>query len=142
MVPSGIDKEKLFLQIERLKEHIGKIKELKKKKVDKEVLISAIERNLQLAIEECLNIGNHIISGFLLKRPDTYKEIFKILRKENIISGELEKEMIKLTGLRNRLVHIYWEVDEGEVLNVCENLNIFEKFVKEVLDFLKNKGHI
>ncbi len=142
MVPSGIDKEKLFLQIERLKEHIGKIKDLKDRKEQKEILIPAIERNLQLAIEDCLNIGNHIISGLSLKRPDTYKEIFRNLRKENIISEELEKEMVKLTGLRNRLVHLYWEVDEEEVLNVCENLNIFEKFVKEVLDFLKSKGHI
>jgi len=142
MVPSGIDKEKLFLQIERLKEHVGKIKEIKEKKGEKEILISAIERNLQLAVEDCLNIGNHIISGLSLKRPDTYKEIFKNLKKENIISEEIEKEMIKLTGLRNRLVHLYWEVNEEEVLTSCENLNIFEKFVKEIFDFLKSKGYI
>jgi uncharacterized protein YutE (UPF0331/DUF86 family) len=142
MVPFGIDREKLFLQIERLKEHVGKIKEIKEKKGEKEILISAIERNLQLAVEDCLNIGNHIISGLSLKRPDTYKEIFKNLKKENIISEEIEKEMIKLTGLRNRLVHLYWEVNEEEVLSACENLNIFEKFVKEVFDFLKSKGYI
>jgi len=142
MVPSGIDKEKLFLQIERLKEHVGKIKEIKKKKEEKEILISAIERNLQLAIEDCLNIGNHIISGLSLKRPDTYKEILKNLRKEKIISEKLEKEMIKLEGLRNRLVHLYWKVSEEEVLEACENLNIFEGFVKELFDFLKNKGYV
>jgi len=142
MVPFGIDKEKLFLQIERLKEHVGKIKEIKEKKGEKEILISAIERNLQLAIEDCLNIGNHIISGLTLKRPDTYKEIFKNLKKENIISEEIEKEMVKLTGLRNRLVHLYWDVNEEEVLSACENLNVFEKFVKEIFDFLKSKGYI
>jgi uncharacterized protein YutE (UPF0331/DUF86 family) len=47
-----------------------------------------------------------------------------------------------LVGLRNRLVHLYWEVSEEEVREACENLNIFEEFVKEIFDFLKNKGYV
>ena len=67
MVPFGIDKEKLFLQIERLRQHICGIKETKSILIEKKFVISALERNLQLAIEDCLNIGNHIISGLSLK---------------------------------------------------------------------------
>ncbi|MCM8785579.1 MAG: DUF86 domain-containing protein [Candidatus Omnitrophica bacterium] len=139
MVPSGIDKEKLFIQIERLKEHIVKIKNLKKAKISENFLIPALERNLHLAIEDCLNIGNHIISGLSLKRPDTYKEIFKNLKEANIISEGIYKEMVKLVSLRNRLVHLYWEVKDYEVLKVIENLKIFDKYVEEILKYLKDK---
>ncbi|HOM26913.1 MAG TPA: DUF86 domain-containing protein [bacterium] len=142
MVPSGIDKEKLFIQIGRLKEHIDRIKELKKEKKDEKIRIYALERNLQLAVEDCLNIGNHIISGFLLKRPETYKEIFKILKDANIISEAVFKEIIKLVGLRNRLVHLYWEVSEDELLKTCDNLKIFKMFVDELLKYLKKKKEI
>ncbi|MCD6408354.1 hypothetical protein J7L87_04815, partial [bacterium] len=64
MVPYGIDKEKFFLQIERLREHLRKIEGIKKKYKDEEILIPLLERNLHLAVESCLNIGNHLISGF------------------------------------------------------------------------------
>lgn len=139
MVPSGIDKEKLFIQIERLKEHIEKMRDLKEIKGKKDLLISALERNLHLAIEDCLNIGNHIISGLSLKRPDTYREIFKNLKEADIISEDMYKEMVKLVSLRNRLVHLYWDVKNEEIVKACENLEIFEKYVNEVLKYLKNK---
>ncbi len=78
MVAMGIDKEKLMIQLGRLQDHIKELEEIKNqmsgKKQQKDILISAGERHLQLAIEDCLNMGNHIISGKGFKRADTYKE--------------------------------------------------------------------
>ena len=142
MVPYGIDKEKLFLQIERLKEHLKKIKEIKEKIEDKNILIPILERNLHLSIEDCLNIGNHIISGFGLKRPDTYKQIFKVLEDASIISKETSAKMVDLVTFRNRIVHLYWEVGEKEVFERANDLEIFDRFIKEVIKYLKMKKQI
>ncbi len=139
MVPYGIDKEKIFLQIERLNQHIKRLQELNKtKNTPKE----AIERNLQLAIEDCIIIGNHLISGFSFKRPETYKGIFQVLEEERVINGEVAKEMMILVGVRNRLVHVYWEVKENEIDSIIGNLEIFDKFIKQIFSFLKKKGEI
>ena len=142
MVPYGIDKEKFFLQIKRLREHLRKIEEIKKKYKDEEILIPLLERNLHLAVESCLNIGNHLISGFGFKRPDTYKEIFKILKEEKVIKEEIAEKMMELVSFRNRLVHLYWKVEEKEVIERANNLEIFDNFVKEVIKYLKEKRQL
>ena len=102
----------------------------------------AIERNLQLAIEDCIIIGNHLISGFSFKRPDTYKGIFQILEEEKVINGEVAQKMVTLVSVRNRLVHVYWEVKENEIDSIIGNLEIFDKFIKQVFSFLEKKGEI
>lgn len=138
MVPYGIDEEKLLIQIERLKEHLKKILELKEKVKD-EIIKEVIERNLHLAIEDCIIIGNQIISGLGLKRPETYREIFEILKKEKIISKRVSEEMGDFVSIRNRLVHLYWDVSEEEIKEVINKINFFDEFVKEVLKFLKRR---
>ena|SRR3989338_7099042 len=142
MVPLGIDKEKVIIQLGRLQDHISKLEELKKQmkaKEQEDILISAGERYLQLAIEDCLNIGNHIISGKGFKRADTYKEVFAILKEEKIISEKLGEAMMRLASFRNRLVHIYWEVTKDDIIEKLKDTDVFRKYAKEILDFVKQK---
>ncbi|OGL42231.1 MAG: hypothetical protein A2161_06675 [Candidatus Schekmanbacteria bacterium RBG_13_48_7] len=51
--------------------------------------ISATERMFQVSIEACLDIGNHLIAEFGLSRPQDYKNIFKILCDNSIITRNL-----------------------------------------------------
>jgi len=131
MVPSGIDKEKLMLQLERLEESLLHLKELQKRK-EKEIY-PAKERLFQICVEECLNIGNHIICGLNLKRADTYKEIFIRLREAKIISEDLEKKMLDFTTLRNRLVHLYWQFTKKELDEKLKDIDCFRRFTKQIL---------
>lgn len=101
-------KRNWLLQLKRLQENILRLKELRDKKGDEIHL--AKERLFQICIEECLNIGNHIICGLNLKRTDTYKEIFIRLKEAKIISKNLKEKMLDFTTMRNRLVHLYWKV--------------------------------
>ncbi|MCD6408165.1 DUF86 domain-containing protein, partial [bacterium] len=80
--------------------------------------------------------------GFGFKRPDTYKGIFKILKEEKVIKEEIAEKMIELVGFRNRLVHLYWKVEEKEVVERANNLKIFDNFLKEVIKYLKEKRQI
>jgi len=47
-------------------------------------------------------------------------------------------KMDKMVGMRNRLVHLYWEVDAAIVYEVLQNnLNDFERFKTYVYNFMR-----
>ena len=65
----------------------------------------AAERELQIVIEACLDIGHHVISRERLRRPGDYREVFAILREAGIIDANLGGRLEEMAGFRNRLVH-------------------------------------
>lgn len=95
------------------------------------------ERFLQLAIETTLNIGNHIISTHNFEAPQDYSDIFKILGKHNILPKDFAGELTNMARFRNRLVHVYWEVDIERVYNIIQTkLDDLESFKRYILSFL------
>lgn len=108
-----VDKEKILLQVSRLEDSLKHIAELEKK-IDEPIYRAALERFLQVAIEEVINIGNEVIVKQELGTALTYKEIFQILEKHNVISRPLSRELQYFCGFRNRLVHLYWEIKNEE----------------------------
>ena len=99
------------------------------------------ERFLQLAIESCLNIGNRLISLYQFDRsisaPETYADIFREIQKIGVVDQEFESSLIKMARFRNRLVHLYWEIDKEAIYTfIHENLEDFKRFEKMVVEFL------
>ena len=76
------------------------------------------ERNLHLAIECLLDIGNHIISDRGLPKPDTYADIFRILREHDVIPEILLRELDGMAAFRNVLVHDYVRLDRKKVHDI------------------------
>ena len=141
MAPSGIDKEKFLIQIERLEQNYTLLLDVKKQlgKASGDVIpLMAAERLLQILIEECLNIGNHIISGLNLERADAYKDIFVRLQQKGVISKEIGKELISFASFRNRLVHLYWRVERDEMLSKLDDIEIVKQFAEGVYTYLKS----
>lgn len=140
MVPSGIDKEKLLIQLNRLEEHysrLGDIYERLLHEENKDLLFSAAERILQITIEDCLNIGNHLIAGIPLRRADTYREIFKRLEEAGILSIELGEKLQACASFRNRIVHLYWEVSRDEIIAKLEDRDCFKEFARVVCQYAR-----
>lgn len=95
------------------------------------------ERFLQLAIETTLNIGNHIISTHNFEAPQDYSDIFNILGKHNILPNDFAGVLTNMARFRNRLVHVYWEVDTERVYNIIQTkLDDLESFKGFILAFL------
>jgi len=74
------------------------------------VLLGSVERYLQVAIEACLDIANHLISMQRLKSPETYAEAFRSLQDSGILPPEFAADMQAMARFRNRLVRLYWEI--------------------------------
>lgn len=93
---------------------------------------------LQVCIESCTDIANHICSYDNLGVPSTYSESFDILTNHKVISKELGLEMRESVRFRNRIVHLYQVVDLETVLDIANTkLEIFTAFTREILDYLK-----
>jgi uncharacterized protein YutE (UPF0331/DUF86 family) len=73
------------------------------------------ERNLHLAIECVLDIGNHIIANHNYPRPESYSDIFHILHQKQIIPDELYRNLDGMASFRNVLVHDYLALDRNRV---------------------------
>ena len=80
-----------------------------------EVSQSLAERWLHLAVECALDLAHHLIASCGWPPPSTYRETFQLLAKEGALPAELAAQMEEWAGLRNVLVHLYLEIDQGLV---------------------------
>ena len=91
----------------------------------------AIILNLQRACEMVIDIAMYVVSTKKLGIPQTKKEAFEILLKNNIIDEKIFKNMKGMIGFRNIAVHDYQEIDE-EIL-----IEIIEKHLQDLEDFAR-----
>jgi len=97
-----------------------------------------VERTLQMMIELCTDIANHLIADQGLRVPQTYAETFRILGENGILSSEQAQVMEKMAKFRNVVVHQYEAVDaEIVVLILRKHLADFDSFSAAMRDQLK-----
>jgi len=129
-------------RLKKLQDYLEKLVELKS--INKNEFISDFRNSnsakylLQVSIESCLDIANHIIASEKFRSPDDYADSFRILNEQKIVPDSLIDRLIEMAKFRNRIVHIYWEVDEDLVYDIIQNyLNDFELFIQSILKVLK-----
>jgi len=99
--------------------------------------IQAAKHSLQESIEACLDIGSHIIAEQGFRRPEDYKEIFKILEEEGIIDNVLSTKLQEMAQFRNLLVHRYGKIDLKRVyIIMSDDLKDIQKFAKSILKYI------
>jgi len=93
------------------------------------------ERNLQIAIEACFDIGKIIISEKALPDPKDNKGIFVVLAEGEIISAKSLEFLMPMSGTRNILVHGYDKVEDNLIYSILKrHLNDFDAFLTEIRD--------
>jgi len=93
----------------------------------------AIERNIEVAIQACIDIAKMIIKKEGLREPEDNKGVFVVLAENGIISEESLRFLIPMAGTRNVLVHGYDKIDDTIVFGVLKkHLNDFYRFLKEI----------
>ncbi len=130
----------LELVQKRLQEILSFAKELEEfAKISKKGFLKNTERQyavmhlLQLTIEASLSLGNHIIARERLGVPQNYQDTFALLEKGKILEPEFAEEMKKMARFRNRLVHIYWEIDTPQLYEILTTrLGDFKEYVASI----------
>lgn len=111
-----------------------------KELLENEVLLSAVERNFQVAIECILDIGNHIIAEQGFESPDDSSDIIRILGDEGITPGDFAEKVKGLAGFRNILIHEYTGIDYKLLYSYLTNrLDDFREFAKHFSIYLNKE---
>jgi uncharacterized protein YutE (UPF0331/DUF86 family) len=96
---------------------------------------------LQVAVECCVDVANHIIARQNWRAPQSRADSFAVLAENGVIPSEFLGTARRMVGMRNRLVHLYWEVDDETVYQVLQNnLGDFEQFKAAVYTYLQTPG--
>ena len=136
-----VDKDKLANHLQQLNNYISELESLKN--LSKEDYLSD-NRNIftlrylfQVSIETCINMGSHIVSRNNFGIPGEYADVFRILHSKGIVSENLELSLIQMVRFRNRLVHLYWEIDDELIYDYLRDyLKDFYLYIDEIHNFI------
>ena len=82
--------------------------------------------HLVIAIECCVDIANHIIASENYRFPNDNADSFGVLVEVGVLEPGARDAMARF---RNRLVHLYWDVDDQRVhVYLQEALNDITRF--------------
>ena len=99
-----------------------------------------VERLLQIAIEAMIDIGHHIISDEGFREPQSYRDVFKVLTENGILSEDDLPKYEKIASFRNILVHQYEKIDDSIVYGIFKNnLRDLEEYVAYILSWLEKR---
>ena len=68
-------------------------------------------RNMQNALQGCLDIASHIVSDEGWGQPSRSSDFFSILGEHKVLKADLAKRLARLIKFRNILVHEYTNLD-------------------------------
>jgi uncharacterized protein YutE (UPF0331/DUF86 family) len=89
--------------------------------------------NLSRAVQICVDIGAHIVSGMEVPPPDTMGQTFDLLAQAGVLTAALANRMKKAVGFRNIAVHSYEAINWHIVHSIAsKHLVDFSEFAKTV----------
>ena len=92
---------------------------------------------LQLAIEVCNDLGNHIVADLALGTVDSYADVPALLASNGYLDESLRLVWTRMIGFRNIPVHDYLLVDRAIVHQVLkDDLDDFERLKRVFAQFL------
>lgn len=102
--------------------------------------IASAKCNFIIAIEAAIDMGNHIISQNGFREPQSYRDVFKVLTENGILSEDDLPKYEKIASFRNILVHHYEKIDNSIVYGVFRNrLEGIEVYVAYILSWLEKR---
>ena len=135
-----VDQEVVKARLMKLEEYINDLKDyqnIKQVEYEQNKLTKRfVERTLHLAIESCLDIGNHIISDERLGIVNSNVDIMKILADNDIIEKNVDT-YIKMAKFRNVIVHDYANLDPEIIHQILtNNVEDLENFLLWIRDYI------
>lgn len=96
--------------------------------------------NMVIAIESCIDIAHHIIASEQYRIPSDNADGFTILHEQRVIPEDLAERLRAMARFRNRLVHLYWRIDDERVWEYLQTgLGDMDRFTVAVASFVKTQ---
>ncbi|MBI5358073.1 DUF86 domain-containing protein [Candidatus Amesbacteria bacterium] len=132
--------DKLFLRLKTLKEFVADLKKFQGvtqlQLESNKSKAREVDRTLELTCECVLDISRLIVSDLRLPVPENSKGYILALGKAGILEADFAMSFAPIAGFRNILVHMYLNIDYGEVADKINNrLEDFEIFSKSIAKY-------
>ena len=102
--------------------------------------IASAKYFLIVAIEAAIDMCNHVISRNRLRVPEDYADTFRVMGEASFFDDEFVDRLVRMARFRNRLVHLYWNVDDKIVYEILQkDIQDLEEFVKRFMEGLKQR---
>ena len=136
--------EKISQKFIQLENYLGLLKEISKESEEAflkiQIIIGSAKYYLQVSIECCLDVANHIIASERLRAPNDYADSFTVLEEKGIFHQQLGQRLRQMAKFRNRLVHLYGEIDDKFVYEFLktdvEDIRKFRKIIIEQYELI------
>jgi len=144
------DKEKITRLSSEIFNAIKRLKELAELPKDDFLtnphLVASAKYFLVASIEGYLDMCYHLISKNRFRVPEDYADTFRVMGEEGIFDKEFVNRLVEMAKFRNRLVHIYWDVDDKMVYEILrKDIQDIEEFIEKFMKALnfgaKNENH-
>ncbi|UUX91365.1 type VII toxin-antitoxin system HepT family RNase toxin [Methanoplanus endosymbiosus] len=89
----------------------------------------AVSMILFTILNSVIELGEELITEKNLVVPGSYREIFRLLGKADIVPKDLAKDLSSLVYYRNRLSHQYSGFNEDDLESVISKLAVIEEFM-------------
>jgi len=96
--------------------------------------VDAAKYNLQVCIEALIDVSNHVVARERWGIPSTSAEAVKLVIQHGVLTKDKELALVQMVKFRNRIMHLYQEVDDAEIYRILqENLDDIKGFIKAVI---------
>jgi len=96
-------------------------------------------RNMQNALQGCLDIASHIVSDEGWGQPSRAADFFSVLGEHKVLETDLAKKLARLIKFRNILVHEYTTLDlEKTWQAVSAGLTQVESFCQAIVHWMEH----
>lgn len=135
-----VSEDKIIKKFSLLDDYVEILQQISKTDQSKflkdKILIGSAKYYLQVSIECCLDVANHIIASERFRAPADYADSFSVLEDEGVLTQDLTLRLRQMAKFRNRLVHLYGEVDNKFVYNaISEDLKDIHQFREAIFDY-------
>jgi uncharacterized protein YutE (UPF0331/DUF86 family) len=132
-----VDPGRLRALLDRLGEEVQELRRLSSLH-DEELMgdgdrLAAVKYRFIVAIEVCIDAGQHVVASEGLRAPADFADVFAVLAEASFVTKASVPTLQEMARFRNLLVHGYQRVDDRRVIDILRTrLGDLDSFRREV----------
>ncbi len=127
-----VDAERAEARLRRLESLIEDLEKIRAEGEDAYLAQSrlrmAAERELELAVQICIDLGMQLIMERSVRAPESYADVFRAMAEADLLPAELADRLSAAARQRNLLAHLYLEIDDVAVFDSLNHLDDLRRF--------------
>jgi uncharacterized protein YutE (UPF0331/DUF86 family) len=128
---------KIISDIERYTKDLQELDILARDDLEDRRTLYALSMLLFTIINRALDLADEVIITNRLGMPQSYREIFDILRRRRFIDRDLAGEMAAIVFYRNMIAHQYDDLTDDDLYSLFQRLDVILKFVERMKEIIR-----